>query len=141
LVRRRPVSGEKWKGGMRMDISKKAKERIDDASKELKEAIEGLKREVAGFTEKIKGKLKGTGEEMQQSVEEVSKELKNLSEKAKDLITKKKGRSDVPVGVDKHPEFRPETLERPFMELSTGVLTCHARWMQIKSMPLSAMAC
>jgi len=40
-----------------MAIPEKAREKLDDASREIKDAINGLKRQVAELNEKVKNKL------------------------------------------------------------------------------------
>lgn len=101
-----------------MAVSEKAKEKLDEAGKEIKEAIDNLRQEVAELTNKAKEKLKGAGEEMRESAEELNQELKGLSEKVKDLIPKRRKKSQLPVRVDKYPEFQPDAWEQPFLELS-----------------------
>ena len=62
-----------------MAIGEKAKERLDDAGKEIKASIDGLRKEVAELTKKVKNKIKGTGEELRETAEELSREVKKLS--------------------------------------------------------------
>ena len=100
-----------------MTVSEKAKQKLDEASREIKEAIDNLRQEVAELTKKIRDKIKGTGEEMRESAEELTQEVKGLSEKVKDLIPKRREKSQLPVRVDKHPEFQPDSWEQPFLEL------------------------
>jgi HSP20 family protein len=100
-----------------MAVSEKAKEKLDEAGREIKEAIDNLKAEVAELTHKVKEKLKGSGEDMRESSEELSREVKGLSEKIKDLIPKRRKRSQLPVRVDQYPEFQSDIWEEPFLEL------------------------
>jgi len=50
-----------------MAVSEKAKEKLDEASKEIRGAIENLGRDVAELGSKVKDRLKGSGEEMRES--------------------------------------------------------------------------
>jgi len=100
-----------------MTVSEKAKQKLDEASREIKEAIDNLRQEVSELTKKVRDKIKGTGEEMRETAEELTQELKGLSEKVKDLLPKRSKRSELPVRVDKYPEFQPDAWERPFLEL------------------------
>ena len=100
-----------------MSVSEKAKEKIDEASKEIKEAIDNIKQEVVELTNKVKEKLKGTGEEMRESAEELTQEVKGLSEKIKELIPRGRKKSQLPLRVEKFSEVRPEGWEQPFLEL------------------------
>jgi gas vesicle protein len=45
-----------------MAVSEKAKERLDEAGKEIREAVDSLKKDVVELTTKVKDKLKDTGE-------------------------------------------------------------------------------
>lgn len=58
-----------------MSISEKAKEKLDEAGKEIKDAVDNLKKEVGELTEKVKDKLKGTGKETREATEELAKEV------------------------------------------------------------------
>ena len=100
-----------------MTISEKAKQKIDEAGKEIKEAIENLKQEVAELTSKVKEKFKGSGEDMRESADELTREVKTLSERVRDLIPGRKREAGVPVRVEDYPAFRPDAWERPFLEL------------------------
>ena len=100
-----------------MAIGEKAKEKLDDAGKEIKAAIDGLGKEVAELTKKVKDRLKGTGEELKETAEELSREVKKLSGKVKDIIPKKKKTGQLPVRVDRYPALRSESFDRPFVEL------------------------
>ena len=100
-----------------MTVSEKAKEKIDEASKEIKGAIDNLIKEVAELTDKVKERLKGAGKETRESTEELTKEVKTLSERVKDLIPKRRKKDPVPVHVDRYPEFQPDAWEQPFLEL------------------------
>lgn len=100
-----------------MTVSEKAKEKLDEASKEIKEAIDNLKEEVAELANKAKEKLKGAGEEMRDSAEELTQEVKALSEKVKDLIPKRRKRSQLPVHRDRPLEFQADAWEQSIMEL------------------------
>jgi HSP20 family protein len=100
-----------------MTVSEKAKEKIDEASKEIKEAIDNVKLEVAELTNKVKEKLKGTGVEMRESAEELTQEVKGLSEKIKELIPKSRKKSQLPLREEKFSLGRPDLWEQPFLEL------------------------
>ena len=99
-----------------MTVSEKAKEKLDEAGKEIKEAIDHVKQQVAELSDKVKEKLKGTGEEMRDSAEELTQEVRGLSEKIKELMPKRR-RSQSPSRLDKYPEVRPDVWEQPFLEL------------------------
>ncbi|MBW1717274.1 MAG: Hsp20 family protein [Deltaproteobacteria bacterium] len=99
-----------------MTVSEKAKEKLDEASKEIKEAIDNLKAEVAELTNKVKEKLKGTGEEIRDSAEELSGEMKGLSDKIRELIPKRSEKNQLPVRVDQYPEFQPNVWGRSLLE-------------------------
>jgi HSP20 family protein len=100
-----------------MAVSEKAKEKLDEASKEIKEAIESLKKDVAELTNKVKEKLRGTGEEMREPAEGLTREVKTLSEKVKDLIPKRRRRDQLPVRVERSLDYPPDAWERRFLEL------------------------
>jgi HSP20 family protein len=100
-----------------MGRSEKAKEKLDETSKEIKEAVDNLKQEITELTKKVKDRFKGTGQEMRESVEDLTQEVKRLSEKVKELIPKKRKKGQLPVHVDKYPVFQPHEWEQPFMEL------------------------
>ena len=100
-----------------MSVSEKAKEKLDEASKEIKEAIDNIKLEVAELTNKVKERLKGTGEEMRESAEELTQEIKGLSEKIKELIPRGRKKSQLPLRMEKTSDLLPERWEQPFMEL------------------------
>jgi len=100
-----------------MTVSEKAKEKLDEAGKEIKEAIDNLRQEVAELTKKVKEKLKGSGEEMRKSAEELTQEAKGLSGKIRELIPERKKKGDLSIRVEKYPEFRPEIWEQPFQKL------------------------
>lgn len=100
-----------------MAISEKAKEKFDEASKEIRDAIDSLKDEVKELTSKVREKLKGSGEEMRESAEELTREVKSLSQKVKDLVPKRRKKGQVPVGVNKFQELTPGAWERPIFEL------------------------
>ena len=100
-----------------MAIGEKAKEKLEDAGKEIKASIDGLRKEVAELTKKVKNKIKGTGEELRETAEELSREVKKLSEKVKDIIPKRKKTDQLPVRVEKYPALHSESLGRPFVEL------------------------
>ncbi len=100
-----------------MTVSEKAKEKLDEASKEIREAIDNVKLEVAELTNKVKEKIKGTGEEIRESVEELSKEVKQLSDKVRDLIPKRRGKSHLPEPADKFARVPPDAWEQPLLEL------------------------
>ena len=100
-----------------MAIGEKAKEKLDDAGKEIKASIDSLGKEVAEVTKKAKNKIKGTGEELRETAEELSREVKKLSGKVKDIIPKRKKTDQLPVRVEKYPALRSESFGRPFVEL------------------------
>jgi HSP20 family protein len=100
-----------------MGRSDKAKEKLDETSKEVKEAVDNLKQEITELTKKVKDRFKGTGQEMRESVEDLTQEVKRLSEKVKELIPKKKKKGQLPVHVDKYPMVQPHDWEQPFVEL------------------------
>ncbi|MBN2062164.1 MAG: Hsp20 family protein [Deltaproteobacteria bacterium] len=97
-----------------MIVSEKAKEKLDEASKEIKEAIDNLKEEVSALTGKVKEKLKGAGEDMRESAEELTKEVKNLSDKVKELVPKRRHQGQLPVRVDISSEYQADAWERSF---------------------------
>ena len=100
-----------------MAVSEKAKEKLDEAGREIREAVESLKKEVAELTNKVKDRLKGTGEEVRDSAEELVKEVKTLSDRVKDLIPKGKKKRALPVRVERHPDYQPDVWEQPFVGL------------------------
>lgn len=100
-----------------MAVSEKAKEKMDEAGKEIREAVDNLKKEVTELTNKVKEKLKGTGEDVRESAEELVQEVKTLSDRVKDLIPKSKRKRQLPVRVDRYPEYQPDVWEQPFLEL------------------------
>lgn len=100
-----------------MTIGEKAKEKLDDAGKEIKAAIDGLGKEVSELTKKVKDRLKGTGEELKETAEELSRDVKKLSEKVKDIIPKREKSGQLPIRVEKYPVLRHENFGRPFVEL------------------------
>ena len=100
-----------------MTVSEKAKEKLDEASKEIKGAIDNLRKEVAELSDKVKERLKGAGRETRESTKELTEEVKTLSERVKDLIPKRRKKGHVPVHVDRYFEFQPDAWEHPFLEL------------------------
>lgn len=100
-----------------MTVPERAKEKLDEASKEIKEAIDSLKKEVADLANKVKEKFSGTGEDMRQSAEGLTREVRTLSEKVKDLIPKRRKRSRLPIRGDRTLEYQPAAWEEPFLEL------------------------
>ena len=100
-----------------MAITEKAREKLDDASREIKDAVDGLKRQVSELNEKVKNKLSGAGEGMKETAEELTREVKGLSEKVKALIPLRRKRRQLPVQVSKVTGFRSDTWEHPFLEL------------------------
>jgi len=100
-----------------MAIGEKAKEKLDDAGKEIKAEIDGLGKEVAELTKKIKARLKGSGEELKEAAEELKQEVKKLSGKVKDIIPKRQKAGQLPVRVEEYPALRSEGLGQPFFEL------------------------
>jgi HSP20 family protein len=99
-----------------MAVSAKAKEKLDEAGKEIREAVENLKKDVTELTSKVRDRLKGTGEEVRESAEELVQEVKHLSERVKDLIPKGNRKRQLPVRVDRYPEYQPDVWEQPFLE-------------------------
>lgn len=100
-----------------MTVSEKAKEKLDEAGKEIKEAIDNLRQEVAELTNKVKEKIKGAGGEMHESAQELTKEVKTLSEKVRGLIPRRRTKSQLPVRTDRYFEFQPDVWEQPFTAL------------------------
>lgn len=100
-----------------MAVSEKAKEKLDEAGKEIREAVDNLRHEVAGLKDKVKEKIKGTGEDVRESAEEIARELKVLSEKVSNLIPRRNRKSRLPVSVDRHSRYPMEAWEQPFIEL------------------------
>jgi uncharacterized coiled-coil DUF342 family protein len=100
-----------------MAVSEKAKEKLDEAGKEIREAVDSLKKEVTELANKVKERLKGTGEEVRESAQELAQEVKTLSAKVKDLIPTGKRKHSLPVHVDRVSEYGPEVWEAPFHEL------------------------
>jgi len=99
-----------------MAVSERAKEKLDEASKEIREAIENLREDVSELTKKVREKLKGSGEDMRGSAEELTREVRTLSERIRDLVPKR-GKSRLPVRVEKYPEIRPDLWQQPLLEL------------------------
>ena len=108
---------EKLKEGKIKAAQSELKEVAQQLYQDLLSHLDNLKQEVTKLTDKVKQKLKGTGGEMREPVEELSREVKKLSEKVKDLIPSRRKQSQLPVRVDKYPEFRSDTWERPYLEL------------------------
>jgi HSP20 family protein len=100
-----------------MEVSQKAKKKLDEASKEIKESIDNVKKEVTELTKKVKEKLKGTGQDMRESADDLSKELKGLSEKIRELVPKKAKKSHLPVNVERYTGFEPDAWSRSFLDL------------------------
>ncbi|WP_028321999.1 hypothetical protein [Desulfatiglans anilini] len=100
-----------------MAVSEKAKEKLDEAGKEIRDAVESLGREVAELTGKVKEKFKTGGEEARKSAEELAKEVKTLSEKVKNLMPARWRKTQVPVGVGRSSAYYPEVWEQAFPEL------------------------
>jgi uncharacterized protein YoxC len=96
-----------------MGITEKAKEKVDDATKEIKSAIEGLGKEVSELTKKVKDRLTDARDDLKESAEELSKDVKKLSERVKALIPKKEKRTKLPVGVGKFAETSFYDFEHP----------------------------
>ena len=116
-----------------MTVSEKAKEKLDEASKEIKEAIDSLRKEVTELSDKVKEKLKGSGKETRESTEELTKEVKTLSERVKDLIPKRRKKSQLPIHVDRPLEYQAEVWDQSFMELRRAT----DRLFEVKSQPIS----
>jgi HSP20 family protein len=102
-----------------MNVSERAKEKLDEAGREIKEAIDNLKQEVERLSGKVKDKIKGTGAEVRESVEELSREVRGLSERVKDLIPKRR-KNQMPVRVEKFRD-RGDLWEPPFWELNRSM--------------------
>lgn len=85
-----------------MNVSERAKEKLDVASKEIRDAVENLKQEVAELSNKVKEKLKGGEEELRESTEELTRETKRLSERVKELIPRRR-KGSLPVRVERGP--------------------------------------
>ena len=100
-----------------MAVSEKAKEKLDEAGKEIREAVDSLRKEVTELTNKVRDKLKGTGEEVRESAEELVQEVKSLSARVKDLVPKGKKKRQSPVPIDRYSGYRPDVWEEPFLEL------------------------
>jgi len=100
-----------------MTVSEKAKEKLDEASKEIKEAVDNLRKEVADLNDKVKEKLKVSGKETSEFTEALTKEVRTLTERVKDMIPKRRKKSQLPVRVDRSSEYQLDTWEEPFLEL------------------------
>ena len=100
-----------------MAIGEKAKEKLEDAGKEIKASIDGLGKEVAELTKKVKDRLKGSGEVLKETAEELSRDVKKLSSKVKDIIPKREKTDPLPVRVEKYPALRSEGFGQPVLEL------------------------
>ncbi|MFO7784981.1 MAG: Hsp20 family protein [Thermodesulfobacteriota bacterium] len=98
-----------------MNVSERAKEKLDVASKEIRDAVENLKQEVAALSNKVKEKLKGSGDEFRESADELARETKRLSERVKDLIPSKR-RHSLPVHVERRRGVTGDNLYWPFMD-------------------------
>ena len=99
-----------------MPITEKAKEKLDEAIKEIKAAVDGLADEVGELPERVREKLKGGGKEMKEVAEALNREVRELSEKVKQLIPKRRQRHRLPVRREKHQEYYPETVDFPLAE-------------------------
>jgi len=100
-----------------MAVSEKAKEKLDEAGKEIREAVDSLKKEVTELANKVKERLKGTGEEVRESAQELAQEVKSLSSRVKDLIPTGKKKHSLPVRVDRYSDYAPDVWDAPFLEL------------------------
>lgn len=100
-----------------MNVSEKAKEKLDEAGKEIKEAVDKLREEVAELTNKVMEKLRGAGRETRESTSELTKEVKKLSERVKDLIPKRRKKYQLPVRRSSYSGYQPDAWEQPFLEL------------------------
>jgi len=100
-----------------MAVSQKAKEKLDEASKEIKESIDNLKKEVAELTKKVRERLRGTGQDMRESADDLSKELKGLSEKIKELVPKKTRKNQLPANIKRQNVFEPDAWSQSFLDL------------------------
>jgi len=100
-----------------MAVSEKAKERLDEAGKEIREAVDSLKKDVAELTTKVKDKLKDTRGGVRESAEELVQGVKGFSERVRDLIPKRRKKYQLPVNADRYPEFQPDVWDQPFVEL------------------------
>ena len=94
-----------------MEISEKAKRKLDGASKEIKVALDGLAGEVAALSERVRQKLKGGGEEVKEAAESLTRQVKELSEKVKQLIPKPRLKHRIPVRREREPAKDPERAE------------------------------
>lgn len=100
-----------------MTVSEKAREKLDETTKEIKETIDGLKREVAGLTEKIKDKLKGASEDIRRAAEDLAGEAKNLSDRVRDLVPGAKKGGGLPARAGGPPAVHPDLWWERFYEL------------------------
>ena len=101
-----------------MEMTEKAKEKIEDATKEVKGVVEDLRADVIKLTDKVKEKLKGTGEDLKESTEELAREVMKLTEKVKNMMpqkTKKEERMPVKTERQDIKPYRAE--EHPALEL------------------------
>ncbi len=96
-----------------MTITEKAKEKLDEATKEIKAGVDGLAVEVAGLSERVKQKLKGNGDEMKEVSEILTREVKELSEKVKQLIPKRRQKHRLPVRRVKEQDYYSEKADFP----------------------------
>lgn len=100
-----------------MAVTERAKEKLDEAGKEIREALDNLKQEVSELTQKVREKLKGARGEMRETAEELTQEVRGLSERVKDLIPKKRREDRLPVRYEAYPGSLPDIWEQPFLEL------------------------
>jgi HSP20 family protein len=99
-----------------MTITEKAKEKLDDASREIKAAVDGLAEEVTELSERVKEKFKGSGKDMKEVAGALNKEVKELSEKVKQLIPKRR-KNRFPRRLGKEQEYHPQTADFPLTEI------------------------
>ncbi len=96
-----------------MNVSERAKEKLDTASKEVREAVEGLKHEVAALSNKVRERLKGSGTELRESADDLTREVKTLSERVRDLLPGRR-RYAVPVKIDRSTRLPADVTNHPF---------------------------
>lgn len=101
-----------------MNVSEKAKERLDGASKEIKESLDNLRKEAGELRDKVKDRMKGSGEDMRESAEDIYREVKGLSEKVRELIPARRRKRDrSAMRQDDSFDLPFDSWERPFVEL------------------------
>ncbi len=106
-----------------MNVSDKAREKLEDANKEIRESIERLKQEVAELNRKIKEKLSEAGEGIKETAEDLGRDIKELTANVKKMVPLgRKGRR-LPVRVEKTDVARSDAdlWEPPVVELQKAV--------------------